>query len=239
MKKLKTMILAVMLTFSMGAMFATAGEIGQTKTGTVPGVIQVKDPVSGDWIVRAGATACQNLTSQLPAFCLGAGAGGVIFNVSELNSQSAHVVQGNLTATVITCNPCGYLKVTLGNDRDDDGIVTNVDAGGDDDGPNKTDHHGTNASFDDQSASCVMYDPKAPGDMCTIQFCFADDTDHSWDSWAVFLVTEADNPNVGTAELELENADPVDGDNISKCSDAAQANTDGKNKTAPQRPPGS
>ncbi len=214
----------------LGSMSATAGEVGQTKTGTKPGSIQVSDPVSGDWLLRAGLTTCQNVSSSFPSHCSSAGEGGVIFDISHLNAdKTGHVIEGKATVRTVSCNPCGYTKVEVCNDRDDDGICTNLDAI-DDDGPNKSDHHGTNASYDDQFSYCEFDKPKEPGSSCEICFCFADDTgDHDWDDLVFFFITKADQPNVGTVEVTLNSADHV-GDNMSDCSEKARHATENKPK---------
>ncbi len=229
MQKVKPIVISIMLTLSMGALIATAGHTPDSKTGTGFGVVQVSDPVSGQWILRAGATFCQNASIAGPAHCASAGRGGAIFDISHMNvGKTQHVIEGTFTASVVSCNPCGYIKVDLCNDRDDSGICTNVDPIDDDTGSS----HGTNASFDDQSASCEL-NKAAVGGSCTIKFCFADDADdHTWDDLAAFIITDINNPSSGTFTLTLDGASHV-GDDVGSCSAEAQANTGDKTKSDP------
>ncbi len=239
MKRITTLI--VTSCFLVSLLGVAQADHGTSRTGTAPGSLRVVDPVSNDWIATAGLTICQNVTNTAPGHCASqALLGGGIFDISDQQSgtKSQSVMYGRLIVEVVTCNPCGSLNISLGNDRDDDGSVTNIDlvdddlintTGGDDD------HHSTSAFFDDQWANDDLNKSVGPGDKITIYFCFAHDTagggaDHDWDDLAVFTRTRADNPTIASVKLTLH-IDGKSGDNTPTCPNKNYAGTTGVGDT--------
>ncbi len=198
-------IAATILIAAMAVQPIALAEDGTSKTGTASGSIILTEPVSGDWLGTFGASACQAHTPFLPGYCNSASlVGGGIWDIRHLNSATSTktIIYGEFTTDVISCAPCGLLNISLGNDRDDDGLVTNVDALNDDIGHN----HGTHSGFDDQWAHDQFAGSVSVGDSMTIQFCFAHDADaagHDWDDLIGFTRTNLLEPTVGSLLVSL------------------------------------
>ncbi len=161
-------LLMITAALSMGA----NAEDGSTKYGFNPGGINIVDPLTGGSLAGAGQAQCQDLDPDLPLYCANDGVGGVRFDISHLREQKFgqrkwSVLQGTLTATVMSCSPCGTTIVAIGTDRDDDGVAGNVDDA-DNDTPGNT--HGSDPDFDDQFAMGTLGPNQVPGDTITIPF---------------------------------------------------------------------
>ncbi len=220
----------VVASLAMTTIGLADAEHNGSKTGSAPASLRITDPVSNEWLATLGATACQPASGSLPGFCSSAAIGGGIFDVSDLNAdgKSQAVLRGTLTVEVLSCNPCGTLNFSIGNDRDDDGSVTNIDALEED----GTHNHSTSQFFDDQWADDDFGGSVGPGDSESVNFCFAHDsevTGHEWDSYAVFLRADADSPTVGSVKVTLSGVTKV-GDSVTSavCGASYYDDTNGK-----------
>ncbi len=192
------MVLAL-VTFA--ASTSVEAEHDSSRVAIFSGGLIVADPISNEDLLGAGPPAT-----------------GVTFDISdlELDGKSEAVLAGNLTATIITCNPCGFTSVAIGTDRDDDGVAGNVDVFDDD----LFHGHGTSSAFDDQFTMGNISGPFKIGNSIGIPFCFAHDTEiiggHDWDDLVVSIMTRANSPSAGTIQLTLGDVQKI-GNSLSSC----------------------
>ncbi len=166
---------------------------------------------------------CQNNTVSLPGSCITAGAGGVFFDLSHLNttSRTSHVFEGNVTVSVLQSFTGGTFNVTVCNDRDDDALCANNDVVDEDIGSD----HGTSPRHDDQFAQAEH--SKNRQSPTVLPFCFADDAfTHDIDDIVIFVGTVATQPSIGTASVHLSTITMV-GDDTSGCTSVNYQNTHG------------
>ena len=153
-------------------------EHGASKNAISAGFLLVDDTL------LSGLGICQAGTSMGCDATAGTGGGGAaFFDVSHLNTDCGGGActenSGDFGLSCLAANQCavvgGFMVATIGNDRDDDGGVTNNDVIGDNDctsgsdgldcdlidlGRGSAHNHGTIADFDDQAelgvAACAF-----------------------------------------------------------------------------------
>ncbi len=224
-------------------------EDGTGKSGSAPDSIKITEPFSGDRLATVGGSNCLAIHPILPAYCAHSAFRGGVWDISHLNFPAPlSVVQGNITVQIVVCNLCGGLNITLGNDRDDDGFVTNLDIAEDDllgGGPACTQpgaiaSHGTSCWFDDQWVWDHMREPVWAGDVLRMPFCFAHDgfyAGHDFDDLSLFTSTPASSPTVAIISAHLGTLDQV-GYDTNDCSSIHYDNTMGTGlRPAPASPP--
>lgn len=192
-----------------------------------PGSVTVDLDTPGDGQIVGvlfGVAFCHNVggaTGNLPAGCNAPNAGGTFFNTQSHNNDGVSTAKSlNVTVEATARSDLqgqGALVVSVGNDRDDDGSVTNIttDAGDQDECHDAT--HGLEdggtadqgscsgkraPGYDDQSKDAIGF-VGSPGDSVTVNNAdLVHDTQvnatppggshHAYDNFVVFLGVEQD-----------------------------------------------